>query len=289
MLDRVTLIVVTFNSAHCLPNLAELLQQCPHVIISDNGSHDGTAQAALRMAPHANILAHPHNLGFGAANNRALQQVQTPFAFLINPDCLLSAESLKQLLIHAAQYPQAAIVAPQLLKSNGQPDINYRWPHLYWSPQGPQADGPVSVGFVCGAAMLFRLASFADIGFFDEDFFLYYEDDDLCLRLFQKQREIIVLPHIVATHHNRGSVKGSTPLRNEYLRGFHHAQSKLIYASKHQSIKKAHQKRRRLLWLTAMILPLRFMAFSPKLLARMWGRLHGLIKWTHPKNVINSQ
>ena len=84
-LDQVTVVVVTHHSAHCLAGLNALLAHCPHIIVSDNASNDGTPAQAQALWPQAQVLAHPHNLGFGAANNRALSRVTTPLAFLLNP------------------------------------------------------------------------------------------------------------------------------------------------------------------------------------------------------------
>jgi hypothetical protein len=66
-LDRVTVIVVTFESAHCLPTLSRLLKACPHVILVDNGSRDGSASIAQSMLPHAQVIALERNLGFGSS------------------------------------------------------------------------------------------------------------------------------------------------------------------------------------------------------------------------------
>ena len=278
-LQDVTVVLVTYNSAHCIQGLLPLLEHCPFVVVSDNGSDDDTVAQVEQWVPHATVLSHGQNLGFGAANNRALAKVTTPFALLLNPDCHLDVQQLRLLLDRAKDFPEAAVLAPQILKSNGQADVNYRWPNLLWRSKGAQADGPVCVGFVCGAVMLFRLEAFAPIGFFDEDFFLYYEDDDLCWRLFQQKKPIVVIPDITATHFNRGSVKGKSPWRSEYLRGYHHAQSKLIFSAKHIGAKHAHNAHRRLVLLTAISLPLRLLAFSPRLIARMWGRMMGLMAW----------
>jgi GT2 family glycosyltransferase len=125
--------------------------------------------------------------------------------------------------------------------------------------------------------MLLRLERFADVGFFDERFLLYYEDDDLCLRLFQARLPMVVLPQVAALHRSRGSVKGHSPWREEYWRGYHHAQSKLIFANKHQSLAAAQAQRRKLLLFTSVAIPLRLVLFSPKLVARMWGRWVGLL------------
>lgn len=277
--DQVTVVIVTYNSAHCIGALVPLLAECPHVIVSDNGSSDDTLSCVAQHVPHAHRLSHGRNLGFGAANNRALERVDTPFALLLNPDCTLDPAHLKQLLLTAQQYPDAAIVAPQLLDGRGEPDVNYRFPHGWWPPRDSIAEAPACVGFVCGAAMLFRLDAFNATGFFDEDFFLYYEDDDLCLRLFQRHLPIVLDPMAVAFHRSRGSVKGGQPWRSEYGRGYHHAQSKLTFMAKHRSLDKARSVRQRLLWQTALVLPLRVLAFSPKLIARMWGRLAGLYDW----------
>jgi N-acetylglucosaminyl-diphospho-decaprenol L-rhamnosyltransferase len=108
-------------------------------------------------------------------------------------------------------------------------------------------------------------------------FFLYYEDDDLCLRFFKAGLPMVVVPSVQALHRSRGSVKGKSPWRSEYWRGYHHAQSKLIFSAKHTSPEAAQRLRRQLIWQTALTLPLRVMFFSPKLIARMWGRLMGVL------------
>jgi GT2 family glycosyltransferase len=278
-LNQVTVVTVTYNSAHCLAALGAALIDFPKVIIVDNGSDDGCAALTPCHLPQAQVLALSKNLGFGAANNRALAQVQTPFALLLNPDCEITPQAVQQMLLTAKQWPDIAMVAPQLLQPNGQAEVNYRWPHLLWRSRGPAiTEGPACVGFVCGAAMLLRMSAFEG-QFFDEQFFLYYEDDDLCTRLFNRHQAMVIDPSATATHRSRGSVRGKSPLRSEYLRGYHHAQSKLIYARKYQSAAQANTQRHKLLWQTALVLPLRLLAYNPRLLARMWGRFKGVLNW----------
>ena len=83
--------------------------------------------------------------------------------------------------------------------------------------------------------MLLNMAVMREIGFFDERFFLYYEDEDLCQRIFASKRQMIVVPESRFTHLARGSVRGKHPLKAEFFRGYHHAQSKLIFQHKHFS------------------------------------------------------
>ncbi|HEU4645448.1 MAG TPA: glycosyltransferase, partial [Burkholderiales bacterium] len=160
MLDQVTVVVVTYHSAHCLEALDALLAHCPHVVISDNGSGDGTPEQARARWPHATVLAHGRNLGFGAANNRALAATRTPLALLVNPDCEVTPDGLRELVRVANHMPEAAIIAPQLEGASGRADVNYRWPSTVLASRGPGAEGPACVGFVVGAAMLFRLSRF---------------------------------------------------------------------------------------------------------------------------------
>ena len=284
-LNDVTVVIVTFNSAHCLPELGKSLAECPNIIVADNGSDDGCANSVKQYLPQAQVIALEQNLGFGAANNRALKQIKTPFALLLNPDCEITPAAVLALLQTAAIYSEAAVVAPQLLHADKTADINYRWPHLLWASKGPGIEhGPACVGFVCGAAMLLRIQTFDAIGFFDERFFLYYEDDDLCVRLFNAKRPMIIDPAITAVHRSRGSVKGKSPLKSEFIRGYHHAQSKLIFTAKHAQLEQAIQQRKKLIIQTCITLPLRLLLPAPRLIARMYGRLRGLLDWKPHEN-----
>jgi len=158
-------------------------------------------------------------------------------------------------------------------------DVNYRWPPLNWNSHGPAvSSGPACVGFICGAALLLHISAF-DSFFFDEQFFLYYVDDDLCTRLFNQRQAVLIDPASTATHRFRGSVRGKSPLRSECLRGYHHTQSKLIYTRKYKSLHTAIQQQGKLLRQTELALPLRVLAFNPRLLAHMWGRFIGVTDW----------
>lgn len=280
-LERVTIIMVTYNSAHCLPAQQQLLGSCPHITVVDNASLDNSIEQAQRSFPWAKVKTMQSNLGFGAANNLALREAQTEYALLLNPDCEINSENIIRLVDTADRYPDAAIVAPQLLTADRRSEINYRWPQLLWRSRGPGASAPTCVGFVCGAAMLLRLSAFNGGVFFDERFYLYYEDDDLCLRLWQQKKSLIIDPNCIAVHRSRGSVRGPKPWRSEYWRGYHHAQSKLTFTRLHCNPKEAQTQRRNLIAGTILSLPLRIIFMSPRLVARMFGRLNGAINWKH--------
>jgi GT2 family glycosyltransferase len=274
--DEVTVITVTHNSRHCIQPLATSLAPFNSIILVDNGSSDGTPDEILKALPHSQLIKSANNLGFGGANNRALDLVDTPYALLLNPDCQVSTEGIDRLLEAAVAFPEAAIIAPQLLRSGGLYEISYRWPNGTWRSTGPIASGACCVGFVSGAAMLLNMAVMRDIGFFDERFFLYYEDEDLCRRVFSAKRQIIIAPEARFTHLSRGSVRGKHPLRAEFFRGYHHAQSKLIFEQKHHSTASANRLRWRTLSLALLTVIPRLLLPQPKYLARLFGRIIGL-------------
>lgn len=277
--DQVTVIIVTYNSAHCLPAQAATLGAIANIVVVDNNSHDDTAVTARRLLPHATIIENSANRGFGAANNLALRQAKTPFVLLLNPDCLISPEALMKLLACATEHPESAIVAPQIVDANGKRELNYRWPKFSWKPKGPAADAPCCVGFACGACLLLNMTHIEKVGMFDEAFFLYYEDDDLCTRMFLKKYPIVIEPAAIALHASRGSVRGKSRWTSEYLRGYHHAQSKLLYTEKYKGASSAQGLRWRVAAAALLLLPFRILFFSPPLIGRLAGRIAGLWKY----------
>ena len=277
LLAQVTVVIVTFNSAHCVESLAESLADCPSLVIADNGSEDQTLPQIATHLPRARVISLGENMGFGAANNRALAEVTTPFALLLNPDCVVQTTAVLGLLRTAQSWPEAAMVVPQIVDSREKPTLNYGWPRSRWKSRGAGAQGLTCVGYACGAVMLLSMTRMNAGDWFDTRFFLYYEDEDLCLRLFNQQLTILLEPGIQVKHINRGSVRGRRPLYLEYLRGWHHARSKILFTAKHFGEPAACRHRKSALgqaWLT--LIP-RLLLPSPRLIARLWGRIMGLL------------
>jgi GT2 family glycosyltransferase len=276
-IDEITVVIVTYNSAHCISNLSRSLSNLKNIIFVDNSSEDQTTTSINTFFPKAKIISLKKNIGFGAANNQALQIVKTPYALLLNPDCDPKEDFFRNLIISANKFDDAAIIAPHLINRNSSTEINYRWPATHWKSKGDKADGPCCVGFVCGAVLLIKLIEMKDIGFFDEEFFLYYEDDDLCQRVFKHNKQIILDPTLEVIHYSRGSVKGGNPLKHEFIRGFHHAQSKLLFEKKYFGESRSQQLKIKTLILAIFNLIPRILIPYPRYLARLAGRIIGLI------------
>jgi N-acetylglucosaminyl-diphospho-decaprenol L-rhamnosyltransferase len=250
--SRVTVVVVTHNSADriadCLASI-ELHGTGSSVIVVDNASSDGTVQA-VEAFPSATLVRSIANEGFSRANNRALLKVETEFALLLNPDARLTASTLPELVAAANRRPAGAAFGPRTIHEDGRPQVSfgpdlglrseYRQRRLV---KGVKAGAPwavaawreasaaeASVDWISGACMLLRVSAARAVGFFDERYFLYEEDADLCLRLRKAGFEAVFAPKAVVTHALGTSMaKSPVAARDAY------DESHLLYYSLHRS------------------------------------------------------
>ncbi len=278
-LERVTAIVVTFNSAHCVPSLAQCFAFWPQVVVVDNGSQDGTAAEVGKSIPQARLVANGRNLGFGAANNRGVAEASTEFVLLVNPDCSCEAAAVAALVACADRHPDACLVGRQLVDAAGRVETTYGWARTGWASRGPGAEGTACVGFVSGACMLIRTAAMRQIGGFDESFFLYYEDDDLCLRLQRECGALVVEPAARVMHRSRQSVRGPRRAHAEFTRGYHHIQSKFRFHRKHLGREIPSWRRAVYFGGASLELLLRLLVLDRLRAARVCGRAAGILRY----------
>lgn len=230
--NNITPVLVTYNSSRILPWSLPPLAACADVIVVDNQSSDDTVPAVRRLLPKARVIDAGSNLGFGRANNLGLAQVTTDYALLLNPDARLAPDALEELRLAALAYPEAAIIAPALYDAPGQVGDFFRGP--FYAPAAkpaPEPAGDLCAEFVTGAAMLLNMRLMRQIGFFDPWFFLYFEDDDLCLRVRRAGHPIVVAHRARIEHHTRQSSAPSA--RTSYRRMYCMTLSKLYITRKY--------------------------------------------------------
>lgn len=249
---RVSVVIVTFNSQeHVLACLAALGREAgvPHeVLLVDNASADGTLAAVRQAHPGVRVLANERNLGFACANNRALGEAQAPFVLLLNPDCELQPGALPALVGVLEARPELAAVSPLTRNGDGTPQVSFG-PDLTlaneWRQRrlvnGVRARDPRALAaaealitreqqpdWLSASCLLARAEALRAVGGFDEGYFLYEEDADLCLRLRQAGWRLLHFPGAAVVHHLGGSMSSAPSLaRLEYQR------SHLQYYAKH--------------------------------------------------------
>lgn len=253
--ERLAIAIVNYNSEpHLLRCLASIeSSRCDaalQVSVWDNASAD-TLEDARRAYPEVAMTCSPRNVGFAAASNALVQQTESDWVLLLNPDMLLPADALQAMLDFLRTNPEAAAVGPHLVREDGSTDLACR--RSFPTPASAlcklaglsrvfprsrrfsrynltylDAYGPMEVDAVCGACMLLRRSIWDALGGMDEDYFLYGEDLDLCYRLRREGHAIYYLPDVQATH-VKGASAASAPV--EASRAFHEAM--LIFYRKH--------------------------------------------------------
>ncbi len=207
--DDVSVVVVTFQSreivAGCLDSLQEPGPKA--IVVVDNASDDGTTAFITGRFPAVRVLSLPANVGFGAAANIGVDATDTPYVLVLNPDARPLGDSLEKLAACVAADLDAAVVVPALVDEAGraQPSrIGY--PTALWTGAPAVTSFPsrrassASDGFAVGAALLLRREAFRAVGGFDPDFFLFYEEVDLCLRLERAGWSIVSCPGATFVH-----------------------------------------------------------------------------------------
>lgn len=272
MSDLVTVVLVTYNSRRILPLALASLAGLPRVTIVDNGSRDGTPALARELMPHATVIEAGANLGFGRANNLALRQATTPYALLLNPDCELQPGAMDALLAAAQRYPEAAIWGPKVYDAPGRLGLCYRPP--FFAPQPKvliDPEGDLCTEFLTGAAMLLNLRLMREVGFFDEWFFLYFEDDDLCLRARRAGHPLLLVNDAHVLHRVKQSSAPSWKL--VFRRAYAMTLSKFYVQRKHFGPSKVAGMVLRIGLGSLLSLPLQALSLNRERTMRTAGRL----------------
>lgn len=183
------------------------------VNVLDNASGDDVEAIAARF-PGCHAHVSPRNLGFGGGHNLLASLTDAPYLLFLNPDIeLVEPRTVQRLLRTLVEQPAVKIAGPKLIDTEGAPQrwdhgrlhgiraqLSLRGGHSHWRATDVAQD----VAWVSGAVMLVERGTFVSVGGFDERFFLYKEDEDLCHRVRRAGGSIRYEPSVVIRHH--GSV-----------------------------------------------------------------------------------
>ncbi len=199
--DRVSVVLVTYNSRHVVASCLDQLASARRLIIVDNASDDDTVDIIRRQRPDARVIVNPANYGYGTAANQGFAWVDTDYALSLNLDTLIADSVVSRLMAAMDADPHPGIVSPVLLNAKGRIDLAVMGPREHnHHPLGTMPEGDFCTWFVTGCAVLFRMSAWRAVGGFDERFFLYSEDLDLCLRMTRAGHGILVLGDVSAVH-----------------------------------------------------------------------------------------
>lgn len=234
--ERGTVRVITV-SYHSESVLSEMLHTVPseaEVVVVDNSGLTSKTMQSLRDEFSFKYLLMEKNKGFGAACNEGARGATTDFLFFLNPDAQLTPRSLENLVEALRSHPEASAANPLIQGNRGKLEFKYRsvlLPRQEWrSRELPSAmcDMPA----LTGSALLVRRNAFNKVGGFDENIFLYHEDDDLSIRLRSEVGPLLFLPQSVVKHQAGNSTERTAELA--FHKAFHKAQSRVYAMRKHR-------------------------------------------------------
>lgn len=221
----VSVIVTNWNGkpwlSRCLDSLRSQRYERLKTILVDNGSTDGSVDFVRQRYPEVQVMALPVNVGFAAANNRALRRADTPYVALLNNDAVADSLWLSELVGALERHPEAGFAASKMLFLENPERVD-RAGDAYTTAgaaflRGRWADSrdysrEEWVFGACAGAALYRMAMLRDIGLFDEDFFILYEDVDLSFRAQLRGYRCLFVPGALVYHGGASTIGHDSPL-----------------------------------------------------------------------------
>ncbi|MGL4636929.1 MAG: glycosyltransferase family 2 protein [Beijerinckiaceae bacterium] len=231
MVQSVTTVLVTYNSAGVISGALESLPSGTAAIVVDNASSDDSV--ALAEAAGATVIRQSENMGFGVGCNAGIFAATTPYVLLLNPDARLRAGALDVLVEAAERHPECWMLVPTLYRADGS--RFEKWQSSIcdkgFEPVETGDAGLRSISFASGAAILLRREEITKLGGFDPAIFLFFEDDDLSRRVNEAGSRIV---HVAAAEADHAGGTSSPPsLQMTEMKHWHMAWSESYVRRKH--------------------------------------------------------
>jgi len=237
---KLSIVIVSYNTKklldNCLKSILANNFNC-QIIIVDNNSSDGSPAMIRKKYSQITLIANKKNVGFGRANNIGAKKAKGEIIFFLNSDTIVPCGTLKKLVKFFNDHPQIGIIGPKVILKNGslQPYSFGDDPTLYGLIKSKLMKKrswakTKRVDWVTGAALAIRRQLFNDLFGFDENIFMYFEDNDLCLRARQMGFKVYLDAETSIIHLGGKSADDSKAKKDIYF------QSQDYFFSKHYGL-----------------------------------------------------
>ena len=227
--NDLTIIIVLFEEKKellfsCLKNIKNF-----KIIIIDNAGNEKLKSQVKEKFNIHKYIVNKKNIGFTKAANYVIKLCETDYILNINADCFIKENDILQLIKSHQNYKDCFIISPTFYDEQSKLTYNAG---CFDEKNLPKVTldlkGDVCVDKVLGSAILFKKKDIEKIGFLDENFFLYYEDDDLCRRIKKMNKSVIQIIDAKAQHiHGHSKVKNK--LKRTFIRNYHFTHDELYY------------------------------------------------------------
>ena len=220
----ITIVIASFKSEKKIKNCLNSIDKQAKVLVIENSNNLSFKENLEKEFSNVECVLAGANIGYGSANNIGLKKVKTKYALILNPDATLYPSSLENFIKATERIYDFAIMAPYIQEEKDKLDKKNDLKNI----------SPVEVGSVKGFAMFLNISEFREVGFFDENFFFYFEEIDLCKRLINHGKKIYLIPEIKIDHGGGFSHDQSISVEMELSRNWHWMWSTFNYHKKYK-------------------------------------------------------
>ncbi len=226
---KLSIIIVNYNTSYdlkeCLNSLLQNRTPDSEIIVVDNASTDNSVEMVKKHFSEIILVEAPENLGFSKANNLGSKKAQGDFLVFLNPDMILTEASFEKMLRYLESHPDVGLIGPRLIYENGDFQLSTgsfhkilsqcKMSRLVRKVENPtfreklasQFETSKEVNWVTGACLMLRRSLFEQINGFDDELFMFFEDVDLCKRVYEAGLRVVYFPETEIIH-QRGMTYG---------------------------------------------------------------------------------
>ena len=226
-IENTTFIIVTYKSEKIIHNCLDSLPENSNKIVIENSQNLHLKKDLENKYKNIKVLIN-ENSGFGASNNLGIKKSNTQFAYILNPDVTFKKDTFNNLSRSCLDISNFAIISPVHSDKN-YPNYKIRNRHVFFNENIFEVDD------IDGFSMLINKNGFDEHDYFDENFFLYLENNDLCLRAKKTKKKIYIINNSFIDHKGGASSDPDFSSKIEYLKNWHWMWSKFYFHYKHDN------------------------------------------------------
>lgn len=232
--NKLSIIIVTWNTAQITKKCVDTINRYipgQEIIVVDNGSADDTVEI-LKKIKNLKIIENHANLGFAKANNIGFKHATSKYIIFMNSDIELLDKSILKMINYLKNNSQVGLIGPKFLNPDLTPQASVFPPQTplnafkeFWLNQPeayskylPKEDKPTEVSYISGGCIGIKKDFFQKIGKWNEKYFFYFEDMDLCREVARHHKKIIFYPKCLIIHRHGASGKQLADLQNQWRR-----------------------------------------------------------------------
>ena len=232
--SEVTVIMVSFYSQDLIEKTINFINKEIEIIVVENSNSSKCKELLEKKYSNVKVILSEKNLGNGAGINTGLKRTNTKYAFYIDIDTEIQKDTITNLLDEAGKADDFALLAPLV--------ENYEYKETdYYQDINSENYNRIRMNFVPGCAMFFNIDKIKKIGFFDESFFLFFEENDIYMRCHKNNLKIYLIKSAKIIHTGEKSVDKKFDENIELIRNWHLMWSKFYFYKKHFNIFTAYK------------------------------------------------